>query len=122
MLNMQTVSIKEQKIGELIQPETIDGVVQAIAENFSPEKIILFGSYVTDNPDKDSNLDLLVIMDSDLPRYERSVPMKMLFRPYPCAMDILVFTPGEVEYWNGTVNHIITEVFRTGKVVYERKQ
>jgi hypothetical protein len=32
----------------------------------------------------------------------------------------LVYTPEEVTYWNGTVNHIITEAFATGKVVYER--
>jgi hypothetical protein len=35
-------------------------------------------------------------------------------------MDILVFTPEEVEQWKGTVNHIITEAFATGRLVYDR--
>jgi uncharacterized protein len=116
---MQTVTLKEQKTGELILPETINGVIQAIVENFDPEKIIIFGSYVTDNPTVDSDLDIMVIMESDQPRHLRSIPIQLLFRPMPCSMDILVFTPAEVDYWNSTVNHIITEAFRTEKVVYE---
>jgi hypothetical protein len=35
-------------------------------------------------------------------------------------MDILVYVPEEVARWNGIVNHIITEVMRRGKTVYER--
>lgn len=38
----------------------------------------------------------------------------------PCAMDILVYTSDEVARWKGTVNHIVTEAFETGRVVYER--
>ena len=37
---MATVSLKQQKYGELIDPETIDGVTKAIVENFHPEKIM----------------------------------------------------------------------------------
>ena len=44
---MPAVSLKQQKQGELIASETIEGVAQAIAENFHPEKIILFGSYAS---------------------------------------------------------------------------
>jgi hypothetical protein len=34
-------------------------------------------------------------------------------------MDILVFTPEEIAYWNGTTNHIITNAFLTGKLLYD---
>ena len=56
---MATVSLKQQKYGELIDPETIDGVAKAIVENFHPEKIILFGSYASGTPTPDSDLDFL---------------------------------------------------------------
>ncbi|MEW6378306.1 MAG: nucleotidyltransferase domain-containing protein [bacterium] len=117
---MKATAIKEQRTGALIPSETISAVIRAIAESFSPQKIILFGSYASGHPTPDSDLDLLVIMESDLPRHKRAVPIRRLFRPTPCAMDILVYTPQEAEYWNGVANHIITEVFETGKVVYER--
>ncbi len=117
---MATVSIRKQKVGELILPEMIDGVVQAIVENFLPHKIILFGSYASGRPTPDSDLDLLIIMDSPLPRHKRATRIRLLFRPAPCAMDILVYTPEETAYWNGTVNHILTEAFQAGRIVYDR--
>jgi len=112
--------LKRQHFGELIPPETIEGVVRTIADNFSPEKIILFGSYANGKPTPDSDLDLLVIMESDQPRYRRASPLRLMFNPTPCAMDILVYTPEEVKKWNGTINHIVTVACKTGRVLYER--
>jgi len=117
---MQTVSVKEQTLGGLIPQETIDAIIRSIADTFSPHKIIMFGSYATGRPTPDSDLDLFLVMDTDLPRYKRATPIRLLFQPAPCAMDILVYTPEEVAHWNGTTNHIITEVLRSGKTVYER--
>lgn len=116
---MKNVAIKEQKAGEVIPVQTIEAIIRTIAENFSPQKIILFGSYATDHPTPDSDLDLLIIMETKLPRHKRAVPLRLFFHPLPCAMDIFVYTPEEVAYWNGVVNHIVTEAFRRGKVVYE---
>jgi len=72
---MKTVAIKEQETGILISPETISFVVRAGVENFYPLKIILFGSYASGHPTPDSDLDLLVIMEteSDLPRHKRQL-------------------------------------------------
>jgi predicted nucleotidyltransferase len=118
---MATVQLQRQKTGELIPQATIEGVTHAIAENFKPEKIILFGSYASGFPTPDSDLDLLVVMDSDQPRYKRSVPIRLMFTPVPCAMDILVYTPDEVEKWNGATNHIVTEAHLSGRVIYDRR-
>ncbi len=112
--------ISEQRLGQLIPQETIDGVIQTITTRFSPEKILLFGSYANGRPTPDSDLDLLIVMETDRPRNKRATPIRLLFQPTPCSMDVLVFTPDEVMYWNGTVNHIITEAFQTGKVLYDR--
>ena len=111
--------ISEQVAGQLISQETIAGVIGAIASKFAPHKILLFGSYASGTPTPDSDLDLLVVMDTDRPQNKRSTPIRLLFQPMPCSMDVLVFTPEEVDYWNGTVNHIITEAFQTGKVLYD---
>jgi predicted nucleotidyltransferase len=40
-------------------------VVQQIVERFNPQKVILFGSYASGRPTKDSDVDLLVVMDTD---------------------------------------------------------
>jgi uncharacterized protein len=115
----EPVMISEQVSGQLISQQTIDGIVATITSAFKPSKILLFGSYANGQATPDSDLDLLIVMDTDRPRNKRSTPIRLLFRPMPCSMDVLVFTPQEVAYWNGTVNHIITAAFQTGKVVYD---
>jgi uncharacterized protein len=47
-------------------------LVERIATKFDPDKIILFGSYAAGNATTDSDLDLLIIKDTDLPRHRRS--------------------------------------------------
>ena len=111
--------ISAQIPGQLISPATIAAIVATIQTTFQPDQILLFGSYANGVPTPDSDLDLIVVMQTDQPRHRRSTPMRLLFQPLPCALDILVFTPEEVAYWNGTINHIITEAFQTGKVLYD---
>ncbi|MEW5802005.1 MAG: hypothetical protein AB1847_07860 [bacterium] len=47
---MKTVAIEEHKTGTLISPKVSSAVARAIAENFSPRKIVLFGSYASGHP------------------------------------------------------------------------
>lgn len=100
--------------------ETLEWVVSTIVRGCEPERIVLFGSVAKGAWDLDSDLDLLVIAHSDLPRHRRAAPLRLLFEPYPCPMDILVYTPAEVSRWRHVTNHIVAEALRTGKVVYER--
>ena len=115
----QATAIKNQEAAT-ITPDVIGGVVSVIVRNCDPERIILFGSAATGRTHQGSDLDLLVVMDSTLPRHKRAAPIRLLFSPYPCPMDILVYTPTEIRKWRGTTNHIVTEALDRGKVVYER--
>ena len=114
----QATPIRNQKA--TVTPDVIGGVVSVIVRNCDPERIILFGSAATGRNRRGSDLDLLVVMDSTLPRHKRAAPIRLLFSPYPCPMDILIYTPAEVGRWRGTTNHIVTEALDQGKVVYER--
>ena len=105
-----------------IPQATVRNVVETIAERFKPDKIVVFGSCARGEAGPDSDLDLLVIMKSNLPRYKRATPMRLLFNPTPCPMDILVFTPREVRRWNGTTNHIVTEALEKGVVAYAKSR
>ncbi|MEO5368808.1 MAG: HEPN domain-containing protein [Magnetococcus sp. DMHC-1] len=106
-------------MGKSVTPETIAEIARTIAERFDPERIVLFGSHAHGTPTPDSDLDLLVVMPTDLPKSGRAAAIRQLFDPAPCAMDLLVFTPEDVAYWQGTVNHIMTEALLTGRTLYE---
>ena len=68
----------------------------------------------------DSDLDLLVIEDSDLPRYKRSVRyLQALTGLFP-AKDVAVWTPEEIEEWAAVPHAFITTALREGKTLYAR--
>ncbi|MEN8254028.1 MAG: nucleotidyltransferase domain-containing protein [Verrucomicrobiota bacterium] len=93
-------------------------IASRIGEVLHPLQVLLFGSYADGTATDDSDLDLLVIMESDAPRYKRSAAVRKLFWPPKAPMDILVYTPEEVNQWNGVPNHVLTNALGTGKVLY----
>jgi uncharacterized protein len=54
--------------------ESDDEMVRRIAEDFKPQRIILFGSHARGEATEDSDYDLLIIAPSSEPRRRRSVP------------------------------------------------
>lgn len=51
----------------------INDVVRQIAEKFNPEKIILFGSYAYGKPTQVSDVDLLVVMKTNLRESQQEI-------------------------------------------------
>lgn len=106
-----------KKLDESLQEEIVGKILQVI----QPEKIILFGSYARDEATEESDIDLLVIQPSDLPRYKRSTPVRLALRGLFPSKDIIVYTPEEVEKWSSASTSFIANALREGKVLYEKK-
>lgn len=104
----------------MINFETIQEMVTKIAKQFDPEKIILFGSYAQGNATEDSDIDLLVVTETDLPDYERYAAVRRLLAGYPVAFDIIVKTPEEYQRSRSLVNQIVYFADKYGKSIYER--
>ncbi|MBI3948080.1 MAG: nucleotidyltransferase domain-containing protein [Armatimonadetes bacterium] len=103
-----------------VTPELLESISRRIVEQFDPERIVLFGSYAHGRPTLDSDVDLLVVMESDepfLPRVRRvraaaSVP----FLP----MDIIVATPAEVRERLDMGDTFMAGILKEGILLYER--
>jgi len=97
----------------------MDGKVEEIIEQikpYNPEKIILFGSYAYGNPNKYSDVDLVIIKTTREPFGDRLKKVRMLLRT-KTPVDVFVFTPKEFEGAKKS-NPLIQEVVRFGKTVY----
>jgi predicted nucleotidyltransferase len=68
-------------------------ITRRIVEGFNPEKVILFGSQASGASRADSDIDLLVIMDSQLSALQRAVAVKRVCRSRFVSMDVFVKTP-----------------------------
>jgi len=61
----------------------IKKLIHLVTEKYQPEKIILFGSYAYGEPDEDSDVDLLIIKDTEeLPFYRRFTVRKLCQDPH----------------------------------------
>ena len=100
--------------------ETLPEAVQRIAQALRPDKIILFGSYANGTPTPDSDVDLLVVMNTSASSKERSWAVSQLLIPRPFPVDILVRTPKEIRQAQDQSDFFIQEIVTQGKVLYER--
>ncbi|HLE14766.1 MAG TPA: nucleotidyltransferase domain-containing protein [Anaerolineales bacterium] len=94
--------------------------IERIAHELKPEKIILFGSYAYGKPDPDSDVDLLIIMETGEPTRERTWKVSRLLIPRRFPVDILVRTPEEIEQALEQGDFFIQEILERGSVLYER--
>jgi predicted nucleotidyltransferase len=104
----------------MIDDSKIDEIVKKIASRFDPEKILLFGSYASGNPNQDSDLDLLIIQESDQPRHYRSFEIRKSLIGAGIPMDIIVYTPSEFESEKETKFSFINSAIKTSKLLYEK--
>jgi len=103
----------------MVEKTSIKRFCDAIAEQFHPRKIILFGSYAYGNPTEDSDVDLLVVMNRTRYRGERmSLRIRhALQRDFP--LDLLVRTPAELEKRMRWGDSFICDIVEKGQVMYE---
>jgi predicted nucleotidyltransferase len=89
-----------------------------VAEQFQPERIILFGSHAYGRPHADSDVDFLVVMparnqiDQAL-RIDRAIDA-----PFP--LDLIVRTPKNLAWRLAAGDSFLQEIVTRGKVLYEK--
>jgi predicted nucleotidyltransferase len=97
--------------------KSLPRVVRQLREMPAVEKVILFGSYAAGRRDLFTDLDLIVVMQSDQPFIDRSALLYLYLQP-SVGMDILVYTPEEFERMSQ--GGFLRLALRTGQVLYEK--
>lgn len=106
-------------MNQQVNEKKIEETSQKIAKNFSPERIVLFGSWAWGKPGPDSDVDLLIVKETENTReLARKIDGFLFPRPFP--IDVIVYRPEEVNRRQTAGDPFITEVLNNGKVLYAR--
>lgn len=101
--------------------ELADEVIRRIISNFSPMMIVVFGSAARHEAKEDSDLDILVVMETELDLIHRGVDIRRTLRDIVMPMDIIVVTPSEYEEVKDDPLDFVHEIVNTGRIVYVRQ-
>jgi len=104
----------------LIPRRRIRDYCQAVAREFHPQKIILFGSYAYGQPHADSDVDLLVVLAFRGNDLHKAIQIRSRFdTPFP--LDLLVRKPWFIEERLRERDMFIEQVVNQGVLMYENQ-
>jgi predicted nucleotidyltransferase len=103
-----------------VSMKTIRSIALHIAQRFNPEQIILFGSHAYGKPSAESDVDLLVIMDTPADEMEAMVEIAKSLPILTFGVDVIVRSRGTLERRKRLGDWFLREVTQKGKILYER--
>jgi len=116
VVNVPTIDKRKR-----IPQKAIDQVVEQIVEKFKPQKIILFGSYARGNPRPESDVDMLVVMDTPLKEVQQAIQICQQIE-YRFGLDLIVHTPNYLAEQVKMGDWFLRDVLEEGKVIYEARK
>ncbi|ADH61500.1 DNA polymerase beta domain protein region [Thermoanaerobacter mathranii subsp. mathranii str. A3] len=96
-------------------------ITNIIIEKCNPERIILFGSMANGTAKEWSDIDLVVIMNTDLKFIDRLLYLAQITNP-EIPVDFLAYTPEEEKNFIESGHLFYTEeVLKKGVVLYDKR-
>ncbi len=106
-----------------ISHSLIQEMTQRLVAEFQPEQVILFGSRAWGTPDKDSDVDMMIIVsESDASEYERMVRAYESLGDLIVPTDVFVKTRAEFDFFRDVRASLEHRIAERGKVLYNRSQ
>lgn len=104
--------------------ERLEEIKTKLVEEFSPEKIILFGRFARQKQvPRLSTMDILVIADTELRFIERINKAREVTKGDDPIIEPIVYTPSEFKIMTEDVGEgFLESALEEGRVVYERKR
>ena len=106
----------------MITQAQIQDVVDKIVQGYQPEKIILFGSYAYGTPTEDSDLDLLIIKDTEEKMRARKNKVRQYIWHTTIPVDIWIYNMTEFTKEDDWGTGFFAEIKQGGKTLYEKRR
>lgn len=102
--------------------EKIETIISKLKKDYDPDQIILFGSYAYGNPTDESDIDLLIIKDTQEPILARWMIVRKLVTDLRkgLAFSPIIVTPSELKIRLDKGDPFFEEILQKGKKLYVR--
>ena len=110
------MAAQNTEIGDELYAEIARRIVEAV----HPKRVILFGSRARGDARSDSDVDIFVEMKTREHPIDRGLKIRRLFRDRTWPMDILVYTPEEVDARRNSLASIVPDILKEGRTLYEQ--
>jgi predicted nucleotidyltransferase len=122
---MSTVVIDPAQLAERMRDyprirAVVEQVVHRLVAALSPRQVILYGSYVHGRPTPDSDLDFLVISDSNEPNHRQSQEARKVVGEVEMPVDVFVLPRQEFDETKNVIGGLAYVPAKYGVVVYEK--
>jgi predicted nucleotidyltransferase len=104
----------------MLTEKEIEKLIDRIAKRIQPEKIIIFGSYAKGAATIKSDLDILVIKETEIPMANRADDLKPVLFNLLIPVDVHVYTPEEVNEYGKEPFSFLNSILKSGKTVFEK--
>jgi predicted nucleotidyltransferase len=102
----------------MVDLDRIKALSERIAHEFRPERIILFGSYASGEPNQGSDVDLLVVLSFKGKAANKASEIRNKIRAeFP--LDLIVRTPEQVADRLKNNDWFMRDIFEKGRTLYE---
>ena len=105
----------------VVDENVLHEIVRRLVEAIDPDRIVLFGSRARGEARSASDVDLLIVKDSEEPTHRRAIPAYRALIGLGVPKDIIWRTPAEVEDWAAVPNYVTTRALREGRILYEKQ-
>jgi predicted nucleotidyltransferase len=105
----------------MISRAKISDIVDKIAKNYRPDRILLFGSYANGTANEDSDLDFIIIKQTGTPKHKRGREVRRFLLGSMVPIDLKIYTPNEFSTESNSDHSFLNSAIKGSKVLYERK-
>jgi len=99
--------------------QIVSNVTGVLVQAAHPKRIILFGSRARGEAASDSDFDIMVVEEKPATRFAEIVRLNRLLRSFDMAIDLLVVSDENFQYWRDTPGNVYYEAATEGQVLYE---
>jgi predicted nucleotidyltransferase len=108
----------EASAGKL-SDETVAEIVARVLDACQPERMILFGSAATGRMTRDSDIDILVVLNDVADARREAMRVRTALAGLPFPFDVIVMSRDRFKETRDVIGGIAWPAARYGRVIYE---